>query len=80
MLSDELSPLAARLSIAAQSWVREDALGHRNPASEVGLLLDALNELNARRLRIAELEVSVTYWRGEAMRLGWMDEAKSDDE
>ena len=59
MLTDERSLIAERLSCAAHSWARADALVGRDPASELTLVLDAMNELNARRLRIAELEAAL---------------------
>lgn len=58
-LTDEQSPIAERVSVAARSWARPDALEHRQPEAELELLLDVLNELNSRRLRIAELEAGV---------------------
>lgn len=59
MLTDERSEIAERLSSAAASWARHDALDSREPAAELGLILDVINELNARRLRIAELEADL---------------------
>lgn len=58
-LTDEVSEIAERLTVAARSWTRPDAMEHRDPATEVELLLETMNELNARRLRIAELEACV---------------------
>lgn len=59
-LTDEASEIAERLTVAARSWMRTDATEHRDPATEVELLLETMNELNARRLRIAELEAALT--------------------
>lgn len=56
MLSDERSPLAERLSVAARSWVGPDALTARDPTTELELLFDAMNELNRRRICIERLE------------------------
>ena len=58
-LTDEQSTIAKRLSLAARSWTQEDALVGRHPPAEAELLLDALNELNVRRLRNAELEAAL---------------------
>lgn len=58
-LSDEVSEIADRLSVSARSWSRPDAPTHRDPAAELTLTLDTMNELNARRLRIAELEAAL---------------------
>ncbi len=55
-LTDEVSEIADRLTVAARSWARDDAMQARDPEQELNILLDAMNELNARRLRIAELE------------------------
>lgn len=58
-LTDEVSDIADRLTVAAKSWARQDALEHRDPTSELSLLLETMNELNARRLRIAALEAAL---------------------
>jgi hypothetical protein len=60
-LTDEVSDIAARLTVAAKSWAQPDALDHRDPEAETELLMDVMNELNARRLRIAELEASMRH-------------------
>lgn len=59
MLTDERSEIAERLSVAAHSWKRQDATDHRDPAAELDLILEVLNELNARRLRLAKLEAAL---------------------
>ena len=56
MLTEEKSDIADRLSVAARSWARPDALEHRDPVTEAALMFDALNELNFRRKRVAEFE------------------------
>lgn len=58
-LTDEVSEIADRLTVAAQSWARPDAMDHRDPTTEIELLFDAMNELNRRRVRIAELEAAL---------------------
>lgn len=58
-LTSEKSAIARRLTDAARRWAQPDAVDGLDHVAALELTLDALNELNYRANRIADLESAI---------------------